>query len=454
MDTLSGAPLRVAELFAGVGGFRMGLEGWGGGAVQPCSGQYKVVFSNQWEPSKRVQHASDVYVARWGAEGHYNEDICGILSDPGKFASLAAARPDVLVGGFPCQDYSVASTAAQGITGTKGKLWWAVHAALRQLADAGQPVRHVVLENVDRLLTSPTKRRGADFATILASVAGLGYTVEWRVINAADYGCAQRRKRIFIVAHHRDTPVAEETLAACRAGNATAWLVRHGVLADAFPAGEPGGAATTVHLGCDVVHAQAEFGSDVWRASPFRNAGVMVGGGAWTVDLKAARQVALARYTGVDEPLTLGHVVAATGPVSDSFYLQEDALARWEYLKGAKRVPRTKADGHRRVYAEGAVTFPDDLAKPSRTVITGEGGTAPSRFKHVVRDASGSLRRLTPEELENLNGFPRGFTRIQGVSDVQRAFLMGNALVVGLVAAIGRSLAARARAGTQAREAA
>ncbi len=190
MDTLSCAPLRVAELFAGVGGFRLGLEGLGT-AGHPCTGQYKVVFSNQWEPSTRKQHASDVYAERWGDAGHHNEDIFGIVSDPAKFAVLAAAHPDVLVGGFPCQDYSVASTGAQGIAGKKGVLWWAIHDALRQLADAGQPVRHVMLENVDRLLKSPAGRRGSDFAIVLASLAGLGYVVEWRVINAADRaGCA------------------------------------------------------------------------------------------------------------------------------------------------------------------------------------------------------------------------------------------------------------------------
>jgi len=98
LDTLSSAPLRVAEVFAGVGGFRLGLEGWGT-ADHPASGQYEVVYSNQWEPSTRVQHASDIYVARWGAAGHHNEDIFGIVSDPAKFAGLAATRPDILVGG-------------------------------------------------------------------------------------------------------------------------------------------------------------------------------------------------------------------------------------------------------------------------------------------------------------------------------------------------------------------
>lgn len=443
MDALSSGPLRVAELFAGVGGFRLGLEGWGT-ADHPASGQYKVVFSNQWEPSTRVQHASDVYVARWGAAGHHNEDIFSIISDPAKFAGLAATRPDILVGGFPCQDYSVASTGAQGINGKKGVLWWAIHDVLRQLDAAGQPVRHLVLENVDRLLKSPTQQRGKDFAIILASLAGLGYAVEWRVVNAADYGCCQRRKRVFIVAHHHSTAVGQDVLVACRGGRTTDWLAKHGVLADAFPVDGPDALASRVHVGTSVLAAQAAFGTDRLRASPFRDAGVMVDGEVWTTALQAAQPVSVPRHVGPNSPQTLGDVVDATGPVPDSFYLPQDSLERWEYLKGAKREPRMKSDGYRYEYAEGAMAFPDDLARPARTIITSEGGAAPSRFKHVVRDRTGRLRRLTPEELEALNGFPRGFTSVDGVSDVKRAFMMGNALVVGLVAAIGRSLAPRA----------
>ncbi len=81
--------------------------------------------------------------------------------------------------------------------------------------------------------------------------------------------------------------------------------------------------------------------------------------------------------------------------------------------------------------------FPDVLNKPSRTIITSEGGTAASRTKHVVHDAQGRLRRLVPEELEALTGFPRGFTDGCGLTDARRAFLMGNALVTGIVKVIG-----------------
>ena len=113
--------IRVAELFAGVGGFRLGLER----ASQVL--HYKVVFSNQWEPNRRKQHASEVYVARFGQEGHFNLDIATV---PVK----AIPDHDLLVGGFPCQDYSVASTLknSKGLQGKKGVLWWQIHRILEQ----------------------------------------------------------------------------------------------------------------------------------------------------------------------------------------------------------------------------------------------------------------------------------------------------------------------------------
>jgi len=170
---------KVAELFAGVGGFRIGLAraGW------------KTVYSNQWEPATKVQHASNVYVANFGEEGHSNQDISEVERVPSKF--------DLLVGGFPCQDYSVAKTlsSAKGLRGKKGVLWWEI----LRLVDEHQP-KFIFLENVDRLLKSPATQRGRDFAVMLRTLGDAGYVIEWRVVNAAEYGFPQRRIRVFIVA--------------------------------------------------------------------------------------------------------------------------------------------------------------------------------------------------------------------------------------------------------------
>ena len=176
----------VCELFAGVGGFRVGLE--------EADPNWKTVWANQWEPSRKSQYAFECYVSHFGKNKNYiNEDIASINKND---------IPDhnLLVGGFPCQDYSVARSGAKGMEGKKGVLWWQI----RDVLETKSP-KFVLLENVDRLLKSPASQRGRDFGVILACFNDLGYTVEWRVINAADYGFAQRRRRTFIFACKNDT---------------------------------------------------------------------------------------------------------------------------------------------------------------------------------------------------------------------------------------------------------
>ncbi|WP_202909866.1 DNA cytosine methyltransferase [Mucilaginibacter pedocola] len=225
--------IRVVELFAGVGGFRIGLEGWDG--LSPLSGYHEiikndfdVVWSNQWEPSTKIQHASKIYEANFGKEGHSNADIKTI-------STAEIPDHDLLVGGFPCQDYSIANHASQftGIKGKKGSLWWEIHRILKDKSKVGTPVKYVVLENVDRILGTPIDRKGHDFATILASLSDLGYAVEWRVINAADYGMPQKRRRLFMIGYHHSTPIFEKVKSTFTCGK---WLAHNGVFAKAFPA--------------------------------------------------------------------------------------------------------------------------------------------------------------------------------------------------------------------------
>lgn len=435
------------EMFAGVGGFRLGLEGLGT-SEHPRNDAYRVVWSNQFEPSTKRQHASEVYSARFGSAGHSNEDVWAVLHDPSKFAEVLAARPDMLVGGFPCQDYSVARPAHQaaGIEGKKGVLWWSIFRCLEQLLEAGQPVKYLLLENVDRLLKSPTSQRGRDFAIMLSSLASLGYAVEWRVVDAADYGFAQRRRRVFIMGCHASTALHQRVRDANQGHDAAlTWLATHSVLAQALPAATAREQLSTFEVGCSPLTANAP--APVFGTSCFASAGAMVDGHVFTAPL-GSTEATCQPSIGHMVATTLGDIVAQTESVPEEYFLDALALPRWVYLKGAKSVQRMTPDGHAYRYSEGAVPFPDPLNKASRTIITGEGGTAPSRSTHVVA-VNGRLRRLTPEELEALNGFPRGWTDCDGISPSRRAFLMGNALVVGLVRAIGSALATNAVAPTE-----
>lgn len=400
--------IRVAEMFAGVGGFRLALEGYGkpGDAFyMPPAGDFVTVWANQWEPgSESRQFAWRCYESRFGDGSCVNRDIEEVLDD---FEAGKTEIPDfdLLVGGFPCQDYSVSKPAAMaaGIEGKKGVLWWSIY----RMLSAKRP-KYVLLENVDRLLKSPTARRGRDFAIMLCCFAELGYSVEWMVVNAADYGFPQRRRRVYIFAE-RDS--SED----------------RAIIASAFHINAQNCTESAFDLPKSPYEASETFGSA--KESPFRNYGRMRDGRVVTYMFTPA-------YEGPKK--TLGNVLVPDSEVPRRFFISEGTVSRWEYLKGAKKEPRTAKNGHEYVYSEGPVPFPDPTDRPSRTILTSEGGSSASRMKHVVLGDSGRLRRLVPDELDTLQGFPRGWT--EGMSDNQRAFCMGNALVVGIPHGIGLEL--------------
>ena len=396
--------IKVVELFAGVGGFRLGLE---------KNKQFEVVWSNQWEPASKAQHASDVYINRFGSDGHSNEDIETVPTNE-------IPDHDLLCGGFPCQDYSVASTLknSKGLIGKKGVLWWSIH---RILSEKKNKPELLLLENVDRLLVSPSNQRGRDFAVMLKSLDDLGYAVEWRVINAGEYGMPQRRRRVFFLGYLKDSKIYNEVAKDTHEN----WILKTGVLAKGFKNSFEG-EANSFSFDGDLVNVSNTFNKGGGK-SLFKNSGVMINGEIYTCRTKAV-------YKG-KKRVTLGDILEK-GRVDEEFYIDKSSLPKWDYLKGSKKEKRVTADGFEYNYAEGAMIFPDDLSKPSRTIITSEGGTSPSRFRHVVKTKHG-LRRLTPLELERLNMFPDDFTKLDGITNSRRGFLMGNALVIGIISKIG-----------------
>lgn len=397
--------LKVAELFAGVGGFRLGLE----------KSNYKVVWSNQWEPSTKIQHASMVYEARFGKEKHSNQDIATVPTDE-------IPDHDLLVGGFPCQDYSVATTLhnSKGLKGKKGVLWWSIH---RILEEKQNKPKYLFLENVDRLLKSPAKQRGRDFAVMLQSLNELGYAVEWRVINAAEYGMPQRRRRVFFIGYHKSTEVYKRL----QKSNKIDWLTQEGTIANAFPVAKTN-SIQEIELKGDLVEITNNFNKN-GKLSPFQNTGLLIKGKVYTTKTEP-------NYDG--NRIVLGDILQ-NGEVTSDFFIDDKDKDKWEYLKGSKTIERVSSDGHKYKYSEGGMIYPDALDNASRTIITGEGGKSPSRFKHVVASDRG-LRRLTPVELERLNMFPDNHTKLEGITDTKRAFFMGNALVVGVIEKIGEEL--------------
>ncbi len=397
--------ISVVELFAGVGGFRLGLE----------KNNFKIVWSNQWEPSTKIQHASLVYEQRFGKENHSNQDIATVLTDE-------IPDHDLLCGGFPCQDYSVATTLhnSKGLKGKKGVLWWSIH---RILEEKKNKPKYLLLENVDRLLKSPAKQRGRDFAVMLQSLNELDYAVEWRVINAAEYGMPQRRRRVFFIGYHKST----EAYKRIEKSNKMDWLTKDGTFAKAFPVVNTN-SFRQIELDEDLVEITNNF-NKTGKLSPFQNTGLLLNGKVITTKTEP-------NYTG--DFTVLGDVLQ-NGEVGNEFFINENNKGKWEYLKGSKTIERISSEGHKYKYSEGGMIYPDALDNASRTIITGEGGKSPSRFKHVVFTDRG-LRRLTPIELERLNMFPDNHTKLEGITDTKRAFFMGNALVVGVIEKIGLQL--------------
>ncbi len=385
----------LCELFAGVGGFRVGLE--------KSDTSWETVWANQWEPSRKRQDAFDCYCTHFGKKEIYvNEDISQIDKN-------LIPNHTLLTGGFPCQDYSVARTGAKGIEGKKGILWWQINDILK----AKQPP-FVLLENVDRLLKLPAKQRGRDFGIILASLWAAGYSAEWRIINAADYGFVQRRRRIFIFAYHHDTLYGKKMGKI----NPSDIIKNHGFFAQAFPIQSNNKVNEGALPSPDLMRVMEEF------SFGFENAGYMHDG-------KIATMKALPFYNG---PYTVLQDIMDRA-VDEKYFLGNN-LAKWKYLKGAKKIERTAKNGHSYVFSEGAIAFPDPIDKPARTMLTSEGTT--NRSTHVVTDLdTGRLRLLTPNEANKIQGFPEHWTDT-GMSERFQYFCMGNALVTDCVAKMGK----------------
>ena len=391
----------ICELFAGVGGFRLGFDRLNSG--------WETVWFSQWEPGAKTQWAHECYVQHYGDSPDLNGELhtCDDIATVNK-----NSIPDhtLLVGGFPCQDYSVAHTLASshGIEGKKGVLWWQI----RDTIIAKKPP-FCLFENVDRLLKSPAKQRGRDFGMILACLDELGYSVEWRVINAATYGAAQRRRRTFIFAYKNDTVFASKQ----NQYRPEEIVTSTGMMAKSFP------------VNCAITSKEIELPSDLVEVSDsfsfdFRPAGFMKEGKISTFDVEEIEET----------PILLGQILEKCKD-PERYITSDEKMAKWVYMKGAKKIPRIAANGHEYVFSEGPIAFPDPWDRPGRTMLTSE--STLNRSTHVVADpGTGKLRLLTPVEAERLQGFDDDWTNT-GMPLRMRFFCMGNALVVPMITRMG-----------------
>ena len=405
--------MNTLELFAGVGGFRVGLE--------KASPRFKTLWSNQFEPSRKSQDAFEVYNYHFPDSENWNEDITTISDE--RFSALRG-KIDLIVGGFPCQDYSVARTKKdeRGIEGNKGVLFWEIIRATK----VSQP-KYLLLENVDRLLKAPSKQRGREFAIMLRAFADLGYGVDWRVINPAEYGWCQRRKRVFLFVYRKDTTYFKQQQVLDDFGVGTS-----GIFESTYETKDKVVKAReqSVALPEDIVEVSDSFSTQFW------NSGSMLEGKVVTKELEP-------QYEGSRK--VLGDILESPLDLSDTMYLSEDKVDKFRYLRGAKKFERTNSEGYTYTYSEGAMSLVDSEDLPSRTLLTSEGSI--SRTTHLIKDSKG-YRLLTALETERLQGFPDNWTKVKlskgkevEVSDTRRKFFMGNALVVEVVEILGKYIA-------------
>lgn len=399
----------VIELFAGVGGFRCGLnkvELKNDKVVE--NGNWKFIWANQWEPLTKTQEAFDCYAKRFGETDVSNVDIFEVNKND-------IPKHSLLCGGFPCQDYSVAKSLSKshGIEGKKGVLWWAIIDTIK-----AKKTPFLFLENVDRLLVSPAKQRGRDFGIILRSLYDLGYAVQWRVINAGEYSEPQKRRRTYIFAYHKSTKYYKSLK-----GISASDIIYNGGVFREFKTTEIEQEFNVINISTDYYKKLTDI-SDNFKFE-FYNSGIMVDGKIYTSKLKS-----------IENPVKTLRSIREKESVDDKYFLSKEKIETFEYLKGGKKIPRIKPNGEPYVYSEGSMPFPDNLDSPARTMLTSESST--SRMTHVIEDLkTKKLRLLTPKECERINGFPDNWT-LTGMSDKRRYFMMGNALVVGIVAKIGQ----------------
>ncbi|AXY25675.1 DNA (cytosine-5-)-methyltransferase [Suicoccus acidiformans] len=427
--------MKIFSMFDGVGGFTVGLD-------NADSEFFQTIYSNQYEPSRKSQDAYEVGVYRYPDMTHIPDDVADIPD--ARFEQMKEEGVDMIVGGFPCQDYSVARSKKNemGIEGKKGVLFWEIIRATRII----EP-KYLILENVDRLLKAPSSQRGRDFAVMLAAFNQLGYSVEWRVINAAEYGRSQRRRRVFFFVFRNDSgwgnyldskyeTAQEDNLLNLKDFDTYAdYIFKDGLFARQFPVKE---IPFRNRRNFNILEEDVAKVSDEFSDGKFWNSGIMRYGYYYTADTDPL---------GDETPITLGEILQDESEVSEEYYLTPEQVEKFAYLRGPKKIERTSADGHTYVYSEGGMSPHDALDLPGRTMLTSEGTV--NRSTHIVNQ-NGRLRFITPIEAERLQDFPDDWTKykqldtgeVVEVSKRMRLFFMGNALVTGIVKRIGEELKA------------
>ena len=250
-----------------------------------------------------------------------------------------------------------------------------------------------------------------------------GYAVEWRIINAADYGFPQRRRRIYIFAYRKNTNYYKK----CSKIKPENIIFSDGLFAKQFSinnsyfSNENTIQQYNLNGFKDLVEVSNNF------KGQFENSGLMRNGIIYTTKVE----------TILVKQENLKNIVEK-GDVDEHYFLTPSEIEKYKYLRGSKKIKRTRPNGEIYYYSEGSMSPYDSLDLPGRTMLTSEGTT--NRSTHIIQDVkTGKLRRLTPVECERLDMFPDNWTKTN-MPEKRRYFMMGNALVCGVIRKIAQEL--------------
>lgn len=335
---------------------------------------------------------------------------------------------DVITGGFPCQDLSVAGRRA-GLAGERSGLWF----EFRRVLAESKP-RWCVIENVPGLLSS---NKGRDFAIVLQGLAELGYGVCWRILDAQFFGVAQRRRRVFIVGSLGDWSCLEilfESESLC--GNTPPVRTAGQAAPTLFASGA--GTSRTASAG-----SESEFCIPVasfnWKRSPSR---------AMAIRENAVDTLDKSNADGV----TIVGVIDSCGPINDDNAAQGNQLIvgqvdwRTANADDGKVSQTLKTDlAHQGGPIVSTYWDGGDVAQVMAPTLTAANDPSRSpQSQEITRQveavsASGfGVRRLTPTECERLQGFPDGWTAMH--ADTVRYRQLGNAVAVPVAKWIGTNI--------------
>lgn len=392
--------IRYLDMFAGIGGFRSGLERLGG---FECIGFCEI-----------DKYAKKSYEAMYDTKGEL------YFNDARKIKPEELPDIDLITGGFPCQSFSIAGQR-KGFEDTRGTLFFEI----ARIAAVKKP-KYLFLENVPGLLSHD---RGWTFKTILSALDELGYDVAWQVLNSKDFGVPQSRKRLYIVGFLRSR-CAGQILSFKEANSKTTVQIFPGKEGDRIYSSE--GESVTLTCNAGGFGGRSGLYSIEEFAIPIK------------VKTKSGYQIAYPGdsidigYSGTNTRRgRVGHEVAHTLTTSSTqayYFIDMNAdpkmteVARCITARHASDISNRKGE-HSAVFLE-KFQITDDEEYPVVVFIDKKGKV------HI-----GKIRKLTPRECWRLQGFTdQQFDKVieAGMSDTQLYKQAGNAVTVNVISAVGQ----------------